>query len=72
MRIKNGGKLFFKDSLTPFFFNKREATKRGNKLKFKNDKFPMLKDYKITESDGKIILEVTKEFNTDINNMKFN
>lgn len=32
----------------------------------------MLKDYKITESDGKIILEVTKEFNTDINNMKFN
>ena len=39
---------------------------------FKNDKFPILKDYKIIEKDGKILLEVMKEFNTDINDMKFN
>lgn len=40
-------------------------------LKFKGDKFPILKDYKIAEIDGKIILEVTKEFNADIDKMKF-
>ena len=40
-------------------------------LKFKGEKFPVLKDYKITSVKDKVILEVTKEFNTDISNMKF-
>ena len=40
-------------------------------LKFKGEKFPILKDYRITANGGKVILEVTKEFNTDLNNMKF-
>jgi len=50
--------------------NKDEAEEMV--LKFKNDKFPTLKDYKILEKEDKVILEVTKEFNTDINDMKFN
>ena len=40
-------------------------------LKFKGEQFPVLKDYKISEVDGKIILEVVKEFNTDLDSMKF-
>ena len=40
-------------------------------LKFKGEKFPILKEHKITEADGKIILEATKEFNADMDNMKF-
>lgn len=40
-------------------------------MKFKGEKFPILKEYKITEADGKIILEATKEFNADMDNMKF-
>ncbi len=39
---------------------------------FKRSKFPILKDYSISETDGKIILEATKEFNTDVDKMKFN
>lgn len=41
-------------------------------LKFKGEKFPVLKDFRITESGDKTILEVTKEFNTELENMKFN
>ena len=41
-------------------------------LKFKGEKFPVLKDYKINSEGDKVILEVTKEFNTDFENMKFN
>ncbi|NBJ95094.1 helix-turn-helix domain-containing protein [Parablautia muri] len=40
-------------------------------LKFKGEKFPILKEHKITKADGKIILEATKEFNADMDNMKF-
>ena len=40
-------------------------------LKFKGVKFPVLKDYKITAQGDKVILEVTKEFNSDLDNMKF-
>ena len=40
-------------------------------LKFKGEQFPVLKDYKISEVDGKFILEVVKEFNTDLDSMKF-
>ena len=39
---------------------------------FKRSKFPILKDYSISETDGKIILEATKEFNADVDKMKFN
>ncbi|SHF11428.1 Transcriptional regulator, contains XRE-family HTH domain [Caldanaerobius fijiensis DSM 17918] len=39
--------------------------------KFKAERFPVLKDYSITESNGKYILELTKEFNVDLNNVKF-
>lgn len=49
--------------------NKKEAEEMA--MKFKGDKFPILKDYKITEIDGKTILEVTKEFNVDVDKMKF-
>ena len=41
-------------------------------LKFKGEKFPVLKDYKITAEGDKVILEVTKEFNSDLESMKFN
>ena len=41
-------------------------------LKFKGEKFPVLKDYKITAVGDKAILEVTKEFNSELDNMKFN
>lgn len=37
----------------------------------KGDKFPILKDYEITEVNGKTILEVTKEFNVDVDKMNF-
>ena len=38
---------------------------------FKSTKFPLLKDFQISETDGVVILEVTKEFNADVNTMKF-
>ena len=41
-------------------------------LRFKGEKFPVLKDYKITDIGNKVILEVTKEFNSELDNMKFN
>lgn len=41
-------------------------------LKFKGEKFPILKDYKITTLGNKVILEVTKEFNSELDSMKFN
>lgn len=41
-------------------------------LKFKGEKFPLLKDLKITQVDDVFHLEVTKEFNTDLDNMSFN
>lgn len=41
-------------------------------LKFKGEKFPVLKDHKITPVGGKVVLEVTKEFNSDLDSMKFN
>ena len=41
-------------------------------LKFKGEKFPVLKDYKITSDGDKVILEVTKEFGVDLESMKFN
>ena len=40
-------------------------------LKFKGEKFPVLKSHDISEVDGKVILEVTKEFNSNLDNMKF-
>ena len=40
-------------------------------LKFKGEKFPILKDHKITTAGDKVILEVTKEFNSELDNMKF-
>ena len=41
-------------------------------LRFKGEKFPALKDYKITVDGDKVILEVTKEFNSELDSMKFN
>ena len=41
-------------------------------LKFKGERFPVLKDHKITTDRDKVILEVTKEFNSDLGSMKFN
>ncbi len=41
-------------------------------LKFKGEKFPVLKDYKITAEGDKTILEVIKEFGADLDSMKFN
>mgnify|MGYP004680978375 CR=1 FL=1 len=38
---------------------------------FKKANFPVLKDFVITEENDIVIVKVTKEFNTDINNMKF-
>ena len=40
-------------------------------LRFKGEKFPVLKDYKITSDGGRVILEVTKEFNSEFDNMRF-
>lgn len=40
-------------------------------LKFKGEKFPVLKDHRIISDGGKVILEVTKEFNSDLDSMKF-
>ncbi len=41
-------------------------------LKFKGEKFPALKDYKIIPDGDRVMLEVTKEFNSELDNMKFN
>ncbi len=41
-------------------------------LKFKGEKFPLLKDYKISVNADKVILEVTKEFNSELDSMRFN
>ena len=41
-------------------------------LKFKGETFPVLKDHKIATVGDKVILEVTKEFNSELDNMKFN
>ena len=38
---------------------------------FKNSPFPKLVKYSYTEEDGKVILEVTKEFGVDLKDMKF-
>lgn len=38
---------------------------------FKMSKFPVLKSHSISKINNKIILEVAKEFNADISNMKF-
>lgn len=38
-------------------------------LKFRREQFPILKAHEIMEVEGKIILEVTKEFNADVDNM---
>ncbi len=40
-------------------------------LKFKGEKFPVLKDHKIISNGDKVILEVTKEFNSELDSMKF-
>lgn len=40
-------------------------------LKFKGEKFPLLKEHKITAHGDKVILEVTKEFNSDLESMRF-
>jgi len=40
-------------------------------MRFKSEKFPLLKEHRITEKDGKFILEVTKEFGMDLGEMKF-
>lgn len=37
-----------------------------------SEKFPVLKDHRITAAGDKVILEVTKEFNSELDNMKFN
>lgn len=38
---------------------------------FKSSPFPRLIDHKLKEADGKVILEVTKEFGVDLKDMKF-
>ena len=40
-------------------------------LKFKGEKFPLLKDYKISADGNRVILEVTKEFNSELDSMRF-
>lgn len=52
------------------FASKQEAEEMV--LKFKGEKFPILKDHNITTVGDKVILEVTKEFNSELDNMKFN
>lgn len=41
-------------------------------LRFKGEKFPVLKDHTITVAGDKVILVVTKEFNSELDHMKFN
>ena len=41
-------------------------------LRFKGEKFPILKEHKITVVGDRVILEVTKEFNSELDNMRFN
>ena len=41
-------------------------------LKFKGEKFPLLKEHRIYAEGDKTILEVTKEFNSELDSMKFN
>ena len=41
-------------------------------LKFKGERFPVLKGHRITPVGDRVILEVTKEFNSDLDSMKFN
>ena len=41
-------------------------------LRFKCEKFPVLKDHKIIAAGDKVMLEITKEFNSKLDNMKFN
>lgn len=38
---------------------------------FSNAEFPKLKSHKITEDNGVYFLQVTKEFNADVDNLKF-
>ena len=52
------------------FTSKQEAEEMV--LKFKGEKFPILKDHNITTVGDKVILEVTKEFNSELDNMRFN
>ena len=40
-------------------------------LKFKGEKFPVLKDYRITSHGDTVILEVVKEFNSELDRMRF-
>ncbi len=40
-------------------------------LRFRGEKFPALKDYKITTDGDKVILEVTKEFNSNLESKEF-
>lgn len=40
-------------------------------LKFKGEKFPVLKDYRITFNGDTVILEVVKEFNSELDRMRF-
>ena len=42
----------------------------GLVLNFKGNRFPVLKNYRITEQDGKMILEGTKEFDAEIDKLK--
>ena len=49
--------------------SKQEAEEMA--LKFKGEKFPVLKDYRITAEGDKVILEVTKEFNSELDSMRF-
>ncbi|MBE6719902.1 MAG: helix-turn-helix transcriptional regulator [Ruminococcaceae bacterium] len=39
--------------------------------KFKAEKFPKLVSYSVNEKNGKFLLEVTKEFGVDLNEMNF-
>lgn len=40
-------------------------------LRFKGEAFPVLVDYTITEQNDKVILEVCKAFNVNVEDMKF-
>ncbi len=39
---------------------------------FKAQPFPVLKDYRISEQNGAVFLEVTKEFGFELDSLKFN
>ena len=39
--------------------------------KFSSEKFPILKSHNISEQNGAFVLEVAKEFNMDLDKMKF-